>query len=737
MIQRRVCTLVGVIAILLASCLPPGMASRPLAAVAGTDTGSSVASPGPANETPSTPVPTPTMRSVKIEVGGNQTDGGDKTEVTVIPTPVQIATPTAGDETSGDGALSDEAAEDADATSLRAPLPVLTKGLTSDELRHVCGYGTVAAFDGHELRSTPELPLEGGNQVALLPENTRVFLIDCFVWIDDDLLPWLAVQTNEGKMGWMLVQPDKFYVQVLPVAHEPLRVTSIPPGSTVGYAPRQECQEQDTSTEARAASIAADFTPVVGDVKGLQEAATGCDAITGEPLGDWRWLGLLGLLGVAELATVRHVDDVADAARIAGKGEDIASAAGKNVDEAAEMAGKNLDDVAAAGRGGDDAAALGKNADEVGSTVGRNSDEVADASKNADEVGATAGRNGDDAVDAGRHIDDLAPGGGSLDAAGEVAYDANKAVSVGGSGVSVTELTARGYTADDAAYIASKFEQPCSFSADTEVATADGLVPISEIEIGDRVLAYHEAADETGYFAVTNVFAHLDPAVLYLTVGDEQIETTPDHPFYSEHEWVAASQLSVGSLLTSDSGAGAVVTGIRTERRLQVMYNLTVAEAHTYYVGDGGWLVHNACGKTLRQNVEKVGHEYIDAFDANHDMPWQAHHVIPKKYHDHRFMVDFATDWDIDNAKNAIPLPVKEDHAQYLCKATSGKYCLPRHVGSHNNYSDRVNTQLGLLYERAKLQHWDSEKSGVELQKLIDRLIKNDILTLPTGARLN
>ena len=35
------------------------------------------------------------------------------------------------------------------------------------------------------------------------------------------------------------------------------------------------------------------------------------------------------------------------------------------------------------------------------------------------------------------------------------------------------------------------------------------------------------------------------------------------------------------------------------------MYNLTVAEAHTFFVGDGQWLVHNQCGphhyRPLRQ----------------------------------------------------------------------------------------------------------------------------------------
>ncbi|RMG96564.1 MAG: hypothetical protein D6706_10060, partial [Chloroflexi bacterium] len=33
------------------------------------------------------------------------------------------------------------------------------------------------------------------------------------------------------------------------------------------------------------------------------------------------------------------------------------------------------------------------------------------------------------------------------------------------------------------------------------------------------------------------------------------------------------------------------------------MYNFTVATAHTYFVGNGQWLVHNACE---RQNIEKA-----------------------------------------------------------------------------------------------------------------------------------
>jgi RHS repeat-associated protein len=50
-------------------------------------------------------------------------------------------------------------------------------------------------------------------------------------------------------------------------------------------------------------STVIDVTPGVGDVKGLIEVFTGCDIITGEDIGHWRWLGLFG---VSELRLLRQ-----------------------------------------------------------------------------------------------------------------------------------------------------------------------------------------------------------------------------------------------------------------------------------------------------------------------------------------------------------------------------------------------------------------------------------------------
>ena len=72
-----------------------------------------------------------------------------------------------------------------------------------------------------------------------------------------------------------------------------------------------------------------------------------------------------------------------------------------------------------------------------------------------------------------------------------------------------------------------------SFSADTTVQTSNGDIPISEIEIGDTVIAYDEETGITGEYTVTDTISHEDDAIAYVTINGEEIETTPWHLFYT------------------------------------------------------------------------------------------------------------------------------------------------------------------------------------------------------------
>ena len=150
----------------------------------------------------------------------------------------------------------------------------------------------------------------------------------------------------------------------------------------------------------------------------------------------------------------------------------------------------------------------------------------------------------------------------------------------------------------------------CSFSADTLVATKDGETSIGDLAVGDEVLAYDETDGSVEAQPITAVHAHRDEVILHLTIDGEQIETTPEHPFYTqERGWVAAGELHVGEhILKADMNYG-VVERLVFDAQPQMMYNLTVDEDHTFFVGDGQWLVHNNCDP-LDQNLPAYQNGY-------------------------------------------------------------------------------------------------------------------------------
>ncbi|MEZ4868012.1 MAG: polymorphic toxin-type HINT domain-containing protein [Caldilineaceae bacterium] len=164
---------------------------------------------------------------------------------------------------------------------------------------------------------------------------------------------------------------------------------------------------------------------------------------------------------------------------------------------------------------------------------------------------------------------------------------------------------------------------PCSFSAETPVTTSDGSTPIATIEVGDQVLAYDEGLQQTGYYTVTAVMAHEDPLVVWVTINGETLSITPDHPFYAMASapwlalgetmgrWQAAGYLVVGDHIRRANGQTGVVQAVQVVQEPQMMYNLTVAEVHTFFVGEQGWLVHNQCARVLQTGGHTLSNRTI------------------------------------------------------------------------------------------------------------------------------
>jgi hypothetical protein len=128
------------------------------------------------------------------------------------------------------------------------------------------------------------------------------------------------------------------------------------------------------------------------------------------------------------------------------------------------------------------------------------------------------------------------------------------------------------------------------------------------------VLAWDEATGATGSYTVTDTISHIDPVVLELTINGERLQTTAQHPFYTlGYGSVDAGNLWLGAQVRRADGSTGVVQGAVFDARSQPMYNLTVATAHTFFVGDAQWLVHNCGGTTTKP-------QWPDNPDAMDDM---------------------------------------------------------------------------------------------------------------------
>gem|GEM_PF-5880219 len=138
-----------------------------------------------------------------------------------------------------------------------------------------------------------------------------------------------------------------------------------------------------------------------------------------------------------------------------------------------------------------------------------------------------------------------------------------------------------------------------SFSEDTPVVMCDGSTKaISEIEEGDEVLSRDPETGETACKPVTNTIDHPEDDVVELVLRDENgkrivIVTTWEHPVMLEDGTEAATGLlQPGELVGAIDGAHVVEavssTGVST-----TVYNLTVDDFHTFFVGHEGSWVHN------------------------------------------------------------------------------------------------------------------------------------------------
>ena len=177
------------------------------------------------------------------------------------------------------------------------------------------------------------------------------------------------------------------------------------------------------------------------------------------------------------------------------------------------------------------------------------------------------------------------------------------------------------------------------FVKGTLIATALGLMPIEDIKAGDQVWAYDEIHKVQKLKDVTRTFKRQSHRLIDLLVNKERIKTTPEHPFYSNEEWIPAGNLKKGAELTTlDPNRGYTQTAsiggdllpmtrnlyarsslevedISLRDTLVTVYNFEVADFHTYFVGSSQILVHNTC---VPDNLKEVYDGLDEVVKTNH-----------------------------------------------------------------------------------------------------------------------
>jgi len=146
-----------------------------------------------------------------------------------------------------------------------------------------------------------------------------------------------------------------------------------------------------------------------------------------------------------------------------------------------------------------------------------------------------------------------------------------------------------------------------SFTSTTPVATDHGKQAIGTLEVGEKVWAYNPQTHHMELEPIQHLWLNHDSDLVDLTLAttakgshgktiqhDEVIHTNERHPFLTKEKgFVPVSQLVAGMHIRRADGSYGVVARLMVLAGAKWMYNLEVAQDHTYVVGVGQWVVHN------------------------------------------------------------------------------------------------------------------------------------------------
>jgi hypothetical protein len=161
------------------------------------------------------------------------------------------------------------------------------------------------------------------------------------------------------------------------------------------------------------------------------------------------------------------------------------------------------------------------------------------------------------------------------------------------------------------------------FAAGTPLRTPHGSMLIENLCVGDLVMSRdeHDPRGEVVAQRVEQVFVR-QGLVWHLHLGGQVLRTTAEHPFFVDGKgWTATHDLAIGERILCEDGTTVAVDDLLDTGEWETVYNLQVAEHHTYFVGCDEWgfsvWAHNAqygddilkAGVKLDRGVQELAQE--------------------------------------------------------------------------------------------------------------------------------
>ncbi len=166
----------------------------------------------------------------------------------------------------------------------------------------------------------------------------------------------------------------------------------------------------------------------------------------------------------------------------------------------------------------------------------------------------------------------------------------------------ITKATAKLATANSVACVMACFVKG------TLIATKNGQKPIEEIKVEDLVWAFDEKTGQQALKRVVQTIEKQTDATIALTLENETIITTAEHPFYTKQGWKQATDLTLEDEVQTKEQKWYRVKASNFNYQKETVYNFEVEDFHTYFVGKLKWLVHNA--KVCLTALAKAGVKY-------------------------------------------------------------------------------------------------------------------------------